>query len=315
MKRWLKLVLAAGMIALSGCAEKKPQAEIGKWHLVEMTADGTSYDENALTEQGIVAELVLRKSGKGTYTVNGEAQTVQWANGEIRLADESIGYELQGGQQLVLHYDDTWMTFARGSAPAVSTAAASTEPAPPQLPDIAGEWRLVEYIQDDVILKEDELAESGDAASLNLAADGTGVLYTGGEEIEVLYDDMVMRVDEALFSYQTVNDELVLTGDSGLVMTFRPAGEDSVPAERTYVLIREITPEGTYTEEDLETVTMTLYGDHTGVMTFPEAEYELTWSDDELVMADETWMYLPSENYVVLHTDEYTMVFRQEVSE
>ena len=90
MKRWLKLVLAAGMIALSGCAEKKPQAEIGKWHLVEMTADGTSYDENALTEQGIVAELVLRKSGEGTYTVNGEAQTLKWSDGAIHLGDEVI---------------------------------------------------------------------------------------------------------------------------------------------------------------------------------------------------------------------------------
>ena len=38
----------------------------------------------------------------------------------------------------------------------------------------------------------ERLLEKG-PASLSLAADGTGVLYTGGEEIEVLYDDRDIR--------------------------------------------------------------------------------------------------------------------------
>ena len=309
MKQWLKILLAAGLAALCGCAEKKPQAEIGKWHLVEMVSGDTAYAEEDLAAQGIVSELVLRKSGEGTYTLNGEASSLQWADGLIRLDGEEIPYELNG-RHLVLHREDTRMTFARGSAPVPSAAAApepSQQPGPPDIPDLSGYYELTAYVQDG------ETVTDGGTAWLYLDETGGGWLQLGGETQELAYDGNLIMIADMPLDY-SLEDGLLTVWDESMSMVFAYRGEEAPdePAEaepQYYVLFREITPEGTYSRDELEHVVLVLEADGRGSAVFGEITYDLIWTAEEVTIAGESWQRTGTDTLLILHSDEYTMVF------
>ncbi|MBQ3273563.1 MAG: hypothetical protein IJH44_10055 [Solobacterium sp.] len=309
MKQWLKILLAAGLAALCGCAEKKPQAEIGKWHLVEMISGDTAYAEEDLAAQGIVSELVLRKSGEGTYTLNGEASSLQWADGLIRLDGEEIPYELNG-RHLVLHREDTRMTFARGSAPVPSAAAApepSQQPGPPDIPDLSGYYELTAYVQDG------ETVTDGGTAWLYLDETGGGWLQLGGETQELAYDGNLIMIADMPLDY-SLEDGLLTVWDESMSMVFAYRGEEAPdePAEaepQYYVLFREITPEGTYSRDELEHVVLVLEADGRGSAVFGEITYDLIWTAEEVTIAGESWQRTGTDTLLILHSDEYTMVF------
>ena len=309
MKQWLKILLAAGLAALCGCAEKKPQAEIGKWHLVEMVSGDTAYAEEDLAAQGIVSELVLRKSGEGTYTLNGEASSLQWADGLIRLDGEEIPYELNG-RHLVLHREDTRMTFARGSAPVPSAAAApepSQQPGPPDIPDLSGYYELTAYVQDG------ETVTDGETAWLYLDETCGGWLQLGGETQELAYDGNLIMIADMPLAY-SLEDGLLTVWDESMSMVFAYRGEDApaAPADaetQYYVLFREITPEGTYSRDELEHVVLVLEADGSGAAVFGEITYDLTWTEEEVTITGELWQRTGTDTLLILRSDEYTMIF------
>lgn len=310
MKQWLKIVLAAGLAALCGCAEKKPQAEIGKWHLVEMISGDTAYAEEDLAAQGVVSELVLRKSGEGTYTLNGEASSLQWADGLIHLdGEEEIPYELNG-RYLVLYHEDTRMTFARGSAPvppAAVTPEPSQQPGPPDIPDLSGYYELTAYVQDG------ETVTDGETGWLYLDETGGGWLQLDGETHEVVYDGNLIMIADMPLDY-SLEDGLLTVWDESMSMVFAYRGEEAPdePDEaepQYYVLFREITPEGTYTQDELEKAVLTLEADGSGSALFGEITYDLTWTADEVTIAGEPWQRTGSDILLILRSDEYTMVF------
>ena len=175
---------------------------VGFYKLKDTTPDGENFiNMERYDEAGLHVTLEIFADGTGEFKEYGDFSKITWNDRYIILDDEKAEYAMLE-DKLALYSENTTLVFERTDKPEI------TKEESPETQELSG------YIDEEVtgryiLTKMTGENQFEDDVYLTLNADGTGMMESGSQKIEIDWDDGEIEVNGEIFYYETDGNSII----------------------------------------------------------------------------------------------------------